>query len=338
MEKEENRRAVVVGIFIALGIIIFMIGIFTLGGQQSVFNKNFHITAVFDDVAGLKKGNNVWFSGVKVGTISNVKFIGLQQVEVQMVVDDNVQQYIHSNTDVKIGSDGLIGNKIIVIGGGSADAPVITDGATVQVQKELLTADMMKTLQRNNENLLAITADFKKLSSNIVQGKGLVGQLLSDSVMALKFKSIVNNLNATTQSTQQIARGLNHFSDKLNTKGGLTDKLLTDTTVFNQLKASVAQLKQTTSTASALADNLNKAGINLTKATNKLNTTDNAIGVLLNDPKGAEQVRSTLNYLQQSSIKLNDDLEAAQHNFLLKGFFKKKAKEQAKAAATPTAP
>ena len=335
MEKEENKRAVIVGIFIALGMIIFIIGIFTLGGQQSVFKKNFHITAVFDDVAGLKKGNNVWFSGVKVGTISNVRFIGLKEVEVQMVVDDNVQQYIHSNTGVKIGSDGLIGNKIIVIDGGSAEAPVIADGAKVQVQKEISTAEMMKTLQRNNENLLAITNDFKKLSSNIVKGKGLVGELIADSVLALKFKSIVNNLNATTQSTQQVAMGLNRFSDKLNTKGGLTDKLLTDTAVFSQLKASVAQLKQTTGTASALADNLNKAGINLTKATNKLNTTDNAIGVLLNDPKGAEQVRSTLNYLQQSSIKLNDDLEAVQHNFLLKGFFKKKAKQQAQ--ATPPA-
>ena len=335
MEKEENKRAVIVGIFIALGMIIFIIGIFTLGGQQSVFKKNFHITAVFDDVAGLKKGNNVWFSGVKVGTISNVRFIGLKEVEVQMVVDDNVQQYIHSNTGVKIGSDGLIGNKIIVIDGGSAEAPVIADGAKVQVQKEISTAEMMKTLQRNNENLLAITNDFKKLSSNIVKGKGLVGELMADSVLALKFKSIVNNLDATTQSTQRVAMGLNRFSDKLNTKGGLTDKLLTDTAVFSQLKASVAQLKQTTGTASALADNLNKAGINLTKATNKLNTTDNAIGVLLNDPKGAEQVRSTLNYLQQSSIKLNDDLEAVQHNFLLKGFFKKKAKQQAQ--ATPPA-
>jgi phospholipid/cholesterol/gamma-HCH transport system substrate-binding protein len=337
MEKEENKRALIVGIFIALGMLIFILGIFTLGGQQSVFKKNFHITAVFDDVAGLKKGNNVWFSGVKVGTISDVKFIGLKQVEVQLVVDDNVKQYIHSNTGVKIGSDGLIGNKIIVIDGGSADAPVITDGARVGVDKEISTADMMKTLQRNNENLLAITNDFKKLSSNIVQGKGLVGQLLADSVMALKFKSIVNNLNATTQSTQQVAMGLNRFSDKLNTKGGLTDKLLTDTAVFNQLKASVAQLKQTTGTASALADNLNKAGVNLTKATNKLNTTDNAIGILLNDPKGAEQVRSTLNYLQQSSVKLNDDLEAVQHNFLLRGFFKKRAKEQAKAGVMPPA-
>ncbi len=65
---------------------------------------------------------------------------------------------------------------------------------------------------------------------------------------------------------------------------------------------------------------------NLNKASNKLNTTDNALGVLLNDPKAAVKVQSTLDYLQQSSVKLNDDLEAVQHNFLLKGFFKKREK------------
>jgi phospholipid/cholesterol/gamma-HCH transport system substrate-binding protein len=325
MEKDESKRAITVGVFITLGLLILIVGIFTLGGQQKTFEKNFHITAIFDDVAGLKKGNNVWFSGVKVGTISSMRFTGVSQVEVQMAIDQNIQQYIHRNSGVRISSDGLIGNKIIVIDGGSPQAPVIQDGDRVQTEKLMSTDDIMKTLQKNNDNLLAITTDFKKISNNIVKGKGLVGALMTDSVMALKFRGIVNNLNATTASTQRMAMELNRFSDKLNTKGGLTDKLLTDTTVFNHLRESVAQMQKATNSASILAENLNRAS-------NKLNTTDNALGVLLNDPKGAEQVRSTLNYLQQSSIKLNDDLEAAQHNFLLKGFFKDRAKKQAEAA------
>jgi len=313
-------------------LLVFVLGIFTLGGQKKTFAHNIHVSSVFDDVAGLKKGNAVWFSGVNVGTISSIRFTGVSQVEVQMNVDENVQQYIHRNASVKISSDGLIGNKIIVIDGGSPQAPVVEDGAVLQAEKLLSTDDIMKTLQQNNQNILAITTDFKKVSANLAQGKGLVGALMTDSALALKFKSIVTNLNNTTASTMRMATELNRFGDKLNTKGGLADKLLTDTMVFAQLKASIAQLKQTATNASALADNLNRAS-------NKLNTTDNALGVLLNDPKGAEQVRSTLNNLNQSSIKLNDDLEAAQHNFLLKGFFKDRDKAQQKAqkaaAATP---
>jgi len=324
MEKQETKRAITVGVFIFLALLILVVGIFTLGGQQKTFVKSIHLSAVFNDVAGLKKGNNIWFSGVKVGTISSIHFTGASQVDVNMDVDKSVQSYIHRNAGVKLSSDGLIGNKIIVIEPGSPNAPMVEDGDVLQVENSLSTDDIMKTLQKNNENLLAITTDFKKLSRQIVEGKGLVGSLMADSTLAIRFKNIVGNLQSTTNSTARMAGQLNTFSDKMNTKGGLADKLLTDTATFRQLQIAIMQLRHATANASTLTENLNRAS-------DKLNTTDNVLGVLLNDPKQAEQMKGTLNYLNQSSIKLNDDLEAVQHNFLLKGFFKKKAKAEAQA-------
>jgi phospholipid/cholesterol/gamma-HCH transport system substrate-binding protein len=322
MEPKENRRALITGIFLSLGLVIFIVGVFTLGGSNKAFSKNIHLNAVFDDVQGLKAGNNVWFSGVKVGTIAKVKFAGVSQVDVSFTVDPDAQRYIHKNAGVKISSDGFIGNKIIVIEGGTPDAPIVEEGNVLQVEKQVTTDDIEKTRQANNENLLSITKDFKQLSHNILQGKGTIGALLADSTMGMQLKSAMRNLQATTQTAAQMAVQLDAFTKKMNTKGGLADNLLTDTTTFNKLKAAAAQLQKTVVSANTTVDNLNAA-------TKKLTTTDNAIGVLLNDPKGAEQVRSSLNYLQQSTIKLNDDLEAAQHNFFLKGYFKKKDKAKA---------
>jgi phospholipid/cholesterol/gamma-HCH transport system substrate-binding protein len=322
MDQAENRKSIIVGIFLALGLVIFVLGVLTLGSAQKTFSKSIHISATFDDVAGLKKGNNVWFSGVKVGTISDVRFTGPSQVFVRMSVDEASQQYIHRNAGVKISSDGLIGNKIIVIDGGSPQAPIVQDGDILQTEKIASTDDMLKTLQQNNVNLLSITKDFKELSHRILQGKGTVGTLLADSAMGLQLRSAMKNLQATTQSAARMAVQLDNFSKKMNTKGGLADNLLTDTATFNKIRAAAAQLQKTVNTANQFTENLNNAS-------KKLSSTDNAIGVLLNDPKGAVQVQTTLNNLQQSSVKLNEDLEAAQHNFLLKGFFKKKAKAQA---------
>src|ERR1700733_12316603 len=135
MAAAENRKAIIVGVFLSLGLVIFILGVFTLGGQQKSFDKSIHISAVFDDVAGLKKGNDIWFSGVKVGTISAIKFVGISQVNVLMKVDQNTQQYIHRNSGVRISSDGLIGNKIIVIDGGSPQAPVVQEGDVLQAEK-----------------------------------------------------------------------------------------------------------------------------------------------------------------------------------------------------------
>ncbi|MFD2870992.1 MlaD family protein [Mucilaginibacter ximonensis] len=322
MEKAENKRAITVGLFLGLGLLVFLLGVFTLGSQSKSFSKSIHISAVFDDVAGLKTGNSVWFSGVKVGSITKIKFIGPGQVNVVMAVDEASQQYVHRNAGVHIGSDGLIGNKIIVIDGGSPQAPIVEDGDVLQAEKMTSTDDMLKVLQQNNQNLLSITSDFKMLSRKILQGKGTVGTLMADSVVGNQFKTAMNNFEHTSASASRLAGQLEKFSTKMNTKGGLADKLLTDTATFATIKAATTQLK-------AAADNANVLTQNLKTASDKMNRTDNAIGVLLNDPKSAAKLQSTFDNLQQGSIKLNDDLEAAQHNFLLRGFFKDRAKAKA---------
>jgi len=161
------------------------------------------------------------------------------------------------------------------------------------------------------------------LARGLVEGKGTVGSLLTDQQVADDFKSIVANLKMTTASANKMSKELDVFTKTLNTKGGLADQLLTDTAVFAKLQRSVDQLQKTAGSAAELTDNLNKAS-------GKLNQKDNAVGLLLNDQETAGQVKSIMRNLETSSKKLDEDLEALQSNFLLRGFFKKRAKEQAK--------
>jgi phospholipid/cholesterol/gamma-HCH transport system substrate-binding protein len=319
-QKTDNKKAITVGIFLFIGLLIFLLGVFTLGGQKKTFVKSFNINVVFDDIQGLKVGNNVWFSGVKVGTIKKIQFYGSSQVQVFLSIEEVAHQYIHKNAKASISSDGLIGNKIIVIDGGTPKYPFIEDGDQIVVNPALSTDDIMKTVQVNNKNLVEITSDFKLLSKNLVEGKGTVGALLTDEEIAKNFRSIVANLQTSTAEANKMITDLNQFSAKLNTKGGLADKMLTDTVVFNRLQASITELQKTAKSAAILTENLNAAS-------KKLNNNDNALGVLLNDQAAAEQVKVTIKNLESSSKKLDENLEALQHNFLLRGFFKKKEKE-----------
>ncbi|QQL48296.1 MlaD family protein [Mucilaginibacter ginkgonis] len=321
MNNADNKKAIWVGVFIAIGIAIFIVGVLTFGNERKTFSNGLHISAVFNDVNGLTKGNNVWFSGVKVGTIKDIKFTGVSQVYVTMNIDKNAQQYIRRNAGVRVSAEGFIGNKLIVIEGGSPSAPVIEDGDRLNAVPTMSTDDITKTLQKNNLNLLAITSDFKALTRKIIEGKGMVGQLMTDSTVAMRFRNMVTKLDETSNSTASMAHQLQAYGVKLNSKDGLANKLVTDTATFKKFEAAVEQLRQTTKAANTFTQNLNKAS-------EKLNSTDNVLGVLLNDKKSATQVQSSINNLQEGSVKLNDDLEAAQHNFFLKGFFKKRAKQQ----------
>jgi phospholipid/cholesterol/gamma-HCH transport system substrate-binding protein len=331
MGRAENKRSVIVGIFLALAVIILIAGIFVLGGQQNRFVQTVTVNAVFDDVAGLKPGNNVWFSGVKIGTVKEINFFGKSQVQISMKIEEKAVPFIRRDAKARISSESMIGNKIIVIEGGSQGARVVQNGDVLASENPLDTDDLMETLQENNKNLVDITRDFKVMSARLVKGQGTVGAILSDSLMADNFRQIVRNLQQASATTVKASGALAQFSRKLNDQDGLANQLLTDTTVFNQLRASVTQLEQPTATATEITNNLKQTSA-------KLNQENNALGVMLNDEAFASQLKTTMKNLESGSAELGETMKAAQGSFLLKGYFKRKAVRDAKNEAKQNKP
>jgi len=115
MKPIQGKRAVIVGIFILVGVAIFMGALITLGKQKKTFTKGILVKAVFDNVNGLQVGNNIWYSGVKVGTVKKMELTNNAKVIVDMTIDKKSRDFIHEDAKAKIGSDGLIGNKIVVL-------------------------------------------------------------------------------------------------------------------------------------------------------------------------------------------------------------------------------
>ncbi|CAA9536855.1 MAG: ABC transporter, substrate-binding protein (cluster 9, phospholipid) [uncultured Segetibacter sp.] len=329
MKSTKNSRAVIVGIFILLGIAILVVTILTLGGQRKTFQKSIVVRAVFDDINGLQKGNNIWFSGVKIGTVKKISFYGNSQVEVDMNIEENAREYIRKNAKARISSEGLIGNRIIAIDAGGAKSPPVENGDMIGVEKAINPDEMMNTLQSNNRNLLEITNDFKLVSRGIAQGKGTAGRLLADDRLINELLATMAMLRKASSNAQRISSSVADYASQLNRKGTLASDLVTDTIVFARLKATATQMQEASAAASSVVNNLN----NTTKGLNtSLNNPNTPVGMLLNDEDAAADIRVMLRNMQSASIKLNEDLEAVQHNFLLRGFFKKKAKQEAQEA------
>lgn len=332
MEKKKTNRPVVVGIFVALGIAILVATVFTLGEEKKAFVKTFTINAVFGDVSGLLPGANVLFSGVKIGTIKKISFYGDSQVLVTMNIEGSVESHIHKDAKAKIGSDGLIGNKLVVIYGGTRTIPQVEKNDFIKVENGLSTEDMMATLQANNKNLLDITNTFKSISKKIDSGNGPIATLLNDPNMSRKLNSSVENLQATltnfntvSASSKEVLANLSDFSGKLNRKGNSVNDLVADTAIYRNIRGTINELRTASNSIEKFSSSLKSVG-------NRINQKNSPLGVLLNDSSSASSLKITLKNLQLSSQKLNDDLEAVQHNFLLRGFFKKKEKAKEKEA------
>lgn len=323
MSTENKRKGVIVGLFVFFGILIIIVGVLTLGGQKKTFVKAVHVQAVFKDINGLAVGNNVWFSGVKIGTIKSISFVPDARVMVTMNIEEKVKQYIHQDSKAKIGSDGLIGNKIVVIYGGSAGVPEIKENSRLAVESALDPEEIMTTLQANNKNLLSITADFKVISERLSSGKGSIGKLLTDETMYNTLTAVMSNLKSATTHATTISKDLEDYTARLKTKGTLADDLVSDTVIFSKLRATVTQMNDATTKANGIIENLSQAS-------GQINNPKTPIGTLLNDQNAATDLKETLRNLSSGTAKLDENMEALQHNFLLRGFFRKKAKQEAK--------
>jgi phospholipid/cholesterol/gamma-HCH transport system substrate-binding protein len=313
MKKINITRTAIVGIFIFLAVLLLIAAIFAVGNQQKAFVKAITVRSVFYDIEGLQEGNNVWLYGVKIGTIKKISFYGKDQVEVLMSIEKTAQTHIPKDARVKIGSDGLIGNKIIIIYGGTF-AETIGDSDFLQSDKTLSSDDLMTTLQANNQNILAITTAIK-------DGKGTIGKLIEDPSIANGINTTVKNFQELSANSEVAIGHLNDYTAGLNKKGTLANELVTDTAVY----ANLIQLSNQLRDAS-----LHVAGVtaNLETASNGITQNNTPIGMMFNNKQVAGDLQTMADNLANGSKKLDEDLEAVQHNFLFKGYFKRLAKQK----------
>jgi phospholipid/cholesterol/gamma-HCH transport system substrate-binding protein len=327
MKDKSTKRTVIVGIFILLGMVIFATGVLLLGGQKKTFMRSVRVSALFHDIGGLSKGDNVWYSGVKVGTIKSIAFHSLHQIEVKMDIDKNSRNFIHKDVKAKVSSDGLVGNKIIALSGGTANMPPVEDGDTIAVETAISTDEIMNTLQVNNKSLVEITGNLKVITKKIMDGEGTVGKLLTDDAIYNNLAGTLATLQKTAANTEKLTQGLASYAARLKTEGTLANDLVTDTVVFANLRATATQLSAVAGNADSVMQNLREATTGLQHDLRDPNT---PAGVILNDEKTAKALKATILNLQTSTEKLDENMEALQHNFLLRGFFRKKAKREKK--------
>jgi phospholipid/cholesterol/gamma-HCH transport system substrate-binding protein len=192
--KKNISKKVRLGMFVSLGITVFILGIYFIGERQQLFRKSFHVSGVFKDVAGLQAGGNVRFSGINVGTIEDISIISDSSVKVDILINESTRKFIKKDAVASIGSDGLMGNKILIISPGVGGKKEIEDNDVVRTVQPIDMDDIMISLKTTIDNTSHITGDLSKITNNIQSGKGTIGRLFMDQTVAQNFDSSIVNL------------------------------------------------------------------------------------------------------------------------------------------------
>ena len=257
--RKESGGAWKLGIFVVLGLVLFISTIYFVGKQKNIFGNTFHLKAQFKTVSGLKVGNNVRFSGINIGNVNEVELLTDTSVMVDLVIRKKYQEFIKKDARASIGSDGLMGDKVLTISPGTSDKSPVKNDDIILTKNAIEMEDVMLSAKTSVDNAGVITAQLAEFTTKMNTGNGALSKLISDE----KFS---NSLQSTLTNLQTASNEFALFTAKINS-GGLSESL--DTTMRN---------------------------------------------------------------IQGATKGLNENMEAAKSNILLKGFFNKKKKADAKKA------
>jgi len=210
METHSEKFKIRLGLFVAGGLAIFVLAIFIIGKQKNLFNPVFKLTTTFYNVSGLQVGNNIRFSGINVGTVDNIKIINDSTVRVYMLIRNEVHQFIKADCEVSIGSEGLIGDRLLTISQGGSETRLAKNGQELASTEPIETDAIMASLAGTAANAEIISEQLAEVMYKINGGEGTLGRLIQDTAIAENLNQTIVNLKASSKGLDENMNAVKH--------------------------------------------------------------------------------------------------------------------------------
>ena len=321
------------GLFVLAGLALLILFLYMLGRNKSIFNSRFEVKVHFENVSGLVPGNNVRVSGIVIGIVEAVELVNDTLVVVTLGLDDQMRQVIRKNALASIGTDGLIGNRVVNLLPAKIPAPLLEPGDTLRSQSDISTEEMLRTLDHTNQNVLLISQGLIATIERINKSTQLT-TLLNDESLSRDLKAALLNLrqasgtaSASMQDFQTVVRGIRQGE-------GSVGALLRDTAMAYEFKQIVRQLQtlehqlgDLTQQTGALVGDVN--GV-VRGVQTDLQEGPGPVRLLMQDSLAAARLQNTLGNLEEGTARFSENMEALKHNFLFRRYFKKLEKKKAK--------
>jgi phospholipid/cholesterol/gamma-HCH transport system substrate-binding protein len=310
----------VVGVFVLSAVLLFSVGLFLIGNRHKAFAHHVDFFTALNNVNGLSPGSKVRVSGFEAGQVTSIEIPDRPSAKfrLKLHVDNKLHNLIRNDSFVTVESDGLVGDKFLLIHEGSDREQEAVSGATLSAKEPIelsaVIAKMTGVMDQANaaigdirtkadDTLDAITTTVNNANgivTGVRSGKGTVGMLLDDQQTASAVKNAVGN-------AQQAAANLNQVT--VQAKQVMSDFQSRD--LFGKAE-----------------DTLNNAK----DASRQLAQTSQQVGLTLNDALGPDRsgenagqnIRETFSNVNLATANMADDTEALKHEFFFRGFFKKR--------------
>jgi phospholipid/cholesterol/gamma-HCH transport system substrate-binding protein len=351
--KNTKKNNIRLGLFVGLGIIIFILGIYYIGSQGSMFTRNFTVSGIFSDISGTKIGNDVRFSGINIGTVSKVEIINDSLVQINLSIQESVRQFIRKDSKIEIVPEGLMGIKVVNIYAGSRNTKIISDGDFLETIESVQIDKILRQLNNSSINTAIITKNVAEITDKINKGEGAFGKIFAD-------ESFANNLSKIAERTAVLTDNFAEITDKISKEEGTIGMLLSDTVLANKIYQAGENLQISTQNLATITEQVNEGkGIlgelftdtsfttgltragknldyttektkvisdNLVKITDEINQGQGLISRLLYDTAFADSIEIAVQNVNKGAKEVEEAAIVVKRNWLIRLFSKKEKK------------
>ena len=321
MSRKSTINYVKLGIFVTAGLLLLVIALYFIGSKKNLFGDTFSLYVNFKDINGLKKGNNIRYGGIDVGTVGKITIINDTTIKVELVLEERMKTMIRKNSVANIGTDGLMGDKLVNIDAGSSASQNVTDDDYILSRESVNTDEMLRTLQFTNNNVAIVSANLKTLTETINKSKGTLYTIMMDTSLSVQITRALSNIEAASSHINSFGQDLSVAGEDLQQGKGFLGALLKDTALSGDFKNSMTNIKNS-------GEQLSAATKNLQDILEKVNHGSGPLNTLINDTGADASLKNAIQNIDSSSVKLNENLEALKHSWLLRRYFKKQEKKK----------
>jgi phospholipid/cholesterol/gamma-HCH transport system substrate-binding protein len=344
------NRPLIVGSFVLTALALFATGLFMIGNRHEAFARHAEFYVEFSNLSGIAKGAKVQVAGMDAGEVLDVRIPAspTTKFRVRLRINEALRGLVRTDSVVTIYTEGVVGNKFLSIGVGTAQAPAAAPEATL-ASKE--TTELSALLDQAKGTITDIDATVRNANSLITNADQLMttvgGNLNSALSNASQLVTTVGgNLNSTLNEVKTTVGNANDVVVGLKEGKGPAGMILRDEALAAQIRKAVTNAQGATDALSHAAERasslvadiqsrsfpqkIDETLASVKDTVSNLNATSKQVRQTVSDFTGpdekgvtaAENLRESLSNVDTATANMADDTEALKHNFFLRGFFR----------------
>ena len=323
------------GAFVIGGFLLFAVGLFLIGERRMLFAASGEYYSEFAQLSSLDVGATVRVAGMNAGEVLEVQVPTAPEgkFRIKFSIADKLRPIVRNDSIASLQTDGLLGNKYLMVSAGTEQAGPASKGSTLPAREPFELGDLLTQIRDTVDSLDGTIGEVKEDVTSATQTVADTAKHIDQIIVDAQ-----DDVSRITMAVSTITADASFLLTQVRSGQGTVGKLFNDETIYNNLsgsttdiRAALANVRQTSSDvqeiitrfkAGEIPENVEEIIKNVRESSERLKV---MVSALQPNPTTGEgltgDLRSTLANTREAMSDMAENMEALKRSFFFRGFF-----------------